>query len=264
MPNKYLTFFYMHWQNGLAYPFSFGMWRFRQLLSTVMSLTIWSVIFAQNGQVFGYSRDQMISYIFIVSLLQGAILATDLHSLSGKLYSGEMSQLFIKPVRLFRYFASQEIADKLKNLIFIFLESALLYFIFKPELVIPTGPILALFASWVLLGIVIHFFIEILFGTIGFWSPDTWGPKFLFFMIVDATAGKLFPLDIFPEIVQRLLFLTPFPYLSYAQSQLFLGRLPADAWVGQTLGLIGWSAILALITHIIWRSGMRHYSAAGQ
>lgn len=264
MLKKYLRFFTIHWERGLAYPFSFGMWRFRQLLSTIMSLTIWSVIFTQNGQVFGYSRDQMMSYIFIISVLQGAILATDLHTLAGNIYSGEISQLLIKPVKLFRYFASQELADKLKNLVFIVLEGLILYLVFRPVLVIPPLPTLLLFLTWVILGVIIHFFIEILFGTIGFWSPDTWGPKFLFFMVVDATAGKLFPLDIFPPVVQQALYLTPFPYLSYAQSQLFLGRLSPEVWVNQSVALVGWAGILAVLATLVWRAGLRQYSAAGQ
>lgn len=264
MLQKYLTIFWMNWQAGLAYPLSFGLWRFRQLLTTLMSLSVWSVIFAQNANVFGYSQSQMTSYVFVVAILQGAILSTNLHSLAGDIYSGNLSQLIIKPIKLFRYFVALELSDKLKNVIFIFLESVILYFIFKPTLVIPNLQTLIIFIFWILLGVIIHFFIEILFGTLGFWSPQTWGPKFLFFMIVDATAGKLFPLDILPSFLQRMLFFTPFPYLAYAQSQLFLGRISQDLILGQTLALLFWCCFLGFLAHALWNRGMKEYSAAGQ
>lgn len=263
MLKKYLTIFNMNWQAGFAYPLSLFLWRFRQFLATIMSFTVWTVIFSQNESVFGYSKGQMTSYIFVIALLQGAVLSTSLHQLAGQLYSGELSQLFIKPVKLFRYFAALETADKLKNIIFVFFESSIIYFLFKPELIMPALGTLALFLLWVLGGILIHFFIEILFGTMGFWSPQTWGPKFVFFMLVEAIAGKLFPLDIMPPAFKNSFFLTPLPYLSYIQTQLFLHRLTPTEIVRYSVGLVAWTLVLGFLAHWVWNKGMKNYSAAG-
>lgn len=263
MLRKYWMLFQTSWQAGIAYPLSFALWRFRQVLTTVMALTIWSVIYTDQGSVFGYNRSQMIGYVFLVSLLQGAILATSLHGLAGQIYSGTISQMLIKPISTLRFLAIQDVADKLKNLSFIGLETAVLYAIFLPHITLPTLGVFGLFLVWVLLAIIIHFFIEILFGTLGFWSPQSWGPKFLFFMIVDATAGKLFPLDILPVWLQKALYLTPFPYLSYAQTQLFLSRLTPLEMLFNTIGLLFWTGTLGILTIRIWHKGIRDYSAAG-
>lgn len=228
-----------------------------------MSLTVWSVIFGQQTSVFGYTQAQMMGYIFLVSLLQGAILATSLNSLAGDIYSGTISQLLIKPVSILKYLAIQDLSDKLKNVTFIILETIGLYFFFRPEFVLPSLSVFGLFLGWVVLAIVIHFFIEILFGTLGFWSPQSWGPKFLFFMVVEATAGTLFPLDILPAWLQKGLYLTPFPYLSYAQTQLFLGRLKQSEMVINSIGLLFWTVVLGWAAMVIWRKGIHNYSAAG-
>lgn len=262
--HKYWVFLKQSWQTGLAYPLSFALWRFRQLLSTIMSLTIWTVIFSQNQVVFGYDRSEMITYILVVSILQGAILSTDLHSLAGDIYSGTISQFLVKPLNIFGYLASKEVADKARNVMFLLLESVVLFLIFKPTLPQISLGILLLLGVWIFLGITIHFFIEILFGTMGFWSPATWGPKFFFFMMVDATAGKLFPLDILPEIIQKLFFLTPFPYLAYVQTQLFLGRLTSQETLQISLGMVLWTIILGFSAVFIWRRGVKDYAAAGQ
>lgn len=262
--HKYYVLLKQTWQTGIAYPLSFGLWRIRQLLATLMSLTVWSVIYTQNQQVFGYDRSEMITYILFVSVLQGAILSTDLHSLAGDIYSGAISQLLLKPLNIFAYLATREIADKGKNLLFLLFESSVLFVIFKPTLPTPSFETFLLLLFWLLAGIGIHFFIEILFGTLGFWSPQSWGPKFLFFMMVDATAGKLFPLDILPTTAQQLFFLTPFPYLSYVQTQLFLGRLDTQHIFHFSIGICLWLGILALAAYKIWQRGIRDYSAAGQ
>lgn len=264
MTNKYWMTFQQSWQNGLAYPLSFALWRIRQVLSTLMSLAVWMVIFSQNKMVFGYDQSSMISYIFLVSILQGAIIATSLNSLSSDIYSGTVSQLFIKPVNIFKYLLAQEFADKGRNLLLICFETAVLWLIFKPSLHWPGLAILGLTILWTIMGVIINFLVQILFGTLGFWSPESWGPKFLFYVIVDATAGKLFPLNIFPKIVQEILFLTPFPYLSYVQTQLFLDKLSPIEVLKISGGMIFWAVLLGIAVTKVWRYGIKNYSASGQ
>lgn len=262
--HKYWTLFQLSWQSGLVYRTSLIIWRLRQLLLTLMSLTLWSVVFATRTQAFAYTQAQMTSYIFLVSILQSVIMASSLNGLAGEIYSGHISQYFLKPQRIFWTFAAAEAADKLRNLFFSLAEGVLLYWIFAPELVIPHPLIALTFIIWTALGVLIYFFISIIFGTLGFWSPDTWGPKFLFFMILDFTAGKLYPLDILPVPVQTILKLTPFPYLSYVQIQLFLGRLPTqDIWL-YWAGLLTWTVICWQLATRLWNKGAHSYEATGQ
>jgi ABC-2 type transport system permease protein len=240
------------------------MWRFRQLLSTLMALTLWTVIFQSQETAFGYTQISMINYVFMVSILQSIILATSLHGLAREIYSGHISMMLLKPHNIFLGFATAELADKARNLIFSLLEAVILYFIFKPDFVVPSLPIMSIFILWALAGAVLHFFITIIFGSIGFWSPDSWGPKFLFFMIVDFTAGKLFPLDILPPVIRKLLFFTPFPYLSYAQTQLFLGRLSPQEIFLSTGALGMWLLGSYWLMMFIWQRGIRSFEATGQ
>lgn len=263
--NKYLQLLNISWQNGLVYRTSLFFWRFRQFLSSLMALTVWSVLYTSNSsQIFGYEQNQMITYIFLTAILHSIILATALHGLAQQIHSGEISVYLVKPVSLFGFFASAEVADKAKNLVFILIETAILFALFQPHIVLPTVPMLGLFLLWTLGGATIHFFITILFGTLGFWSPETWGPKFLFFIFVDFTAGRLFPLDIFPELIQRIVYLTPFPYFSFFQTQLFLNKLSAQDILIHSISLLGWIVALYFITRAIWNKGIRDYQAAGQ
>jgi len=261
--HKYLLLLKLTWENSLVYRTSLLVWRLQQFLSTVMSLTLWTVIFSGGGQVFGYERSQMITYVFLASALQSVILATNLHGLANTIYSGELTNLLLKPLRVFWYFGMQDIADKLKNFSFIIIETIILFFIFKPEIVVPSWPVLLLFLLWVFEGALVNFFITLLFGSLGFWSPETWGPRFLFFMIIDFTAGKLFPLDILPNVVRQALYFTPFPYLSYAQIQLFLGRLSPSEMLSNFFVLTGWVIALGVASMLVWKRGLKDYAAAG-
>lgn len=262
--SKYWHIFTTSWQNGFTYRVSFFLWRLRNLLSTLMSLTIWTVLFSGQQSAFGYSQEQMVSYVFLISVLQSIILASLLHGLANTVYSGDLSKHLLKPINLYLYLASEETADKLKNLLFTLLEALILFNLFKPVLVLPNLSTLAIFSLWTLGGALLFFWIQLLFGTLGFWSPDTWGPRFLFFMIVDFAAGKLYPLDILPETVRTLVSFTPLPYLSYLQIQLFLGRLNSIELWQHSAGLAIWLLILGTLSLWMWKRGLKDYTAAGQ
>lgn len=261
---KYLSVLKLAWQNGLVYRTSLLMWRLRQFLSSVMALTIWSAIFTQQTEAFSYSGPAMISYIFVVAIAQSLILATVLHGLTGTIYSGQLSYELLKPVNIFAYLGAQDLADKLKNLGFVLIEMVVLFFIFKPILMLPTPMVAGLSALTMVMGALIHFFILLLFGAIGFWSSESWGPRFLFFMFIDFTAGKLYPLDILPHLIQRIIYLTPFPYLSYVQTQLFLERISLDQAGPILLVMGGWLIGLGALTYMVWKVGIRNYQAMGQ
>lgn len=229
-----------------------------------MALSVWTVIFANNGTFGQYTKPEMITYIFLVSLLQNIILSSILNGLAQSVYSGKISHELLKPLNMYWYLAMQEIADKLKNVAFIILEMVILFWIYKPEIVTPSLLVLGVVLLMIFLATLLNFFISLLFGSLGFWSPDTWAPRFLFFMFIEFTAGRLFPLDILPQTMQKVINLTPFPYFSFVQTQLFLGRLPIAEAGYHLLVLSGWVLFFGIISVTIWQRGLKDYSAAGQ
>jgi ABC-2 type transport system permease protein len=261
---KYWLLLTVSWQNQFVYRASLLVWRTRNFLSTFIALTVWNVIFDQGGRFLGYTQSDMITFIFLMSILQGFIISTALNGLASQVYSGQITYQLLKPVNLFAYLATDDIADKLKNIFFVCVESVLLFFMFSPSLSFPNIGSITLFILWVLMGTILHFLINLLFGAIGFWSPDVWGPKFLFYMLLEFTSGKMYPLDILPQFIQNIFFLTPFPYLSYVQAQLFIDRLDMNRIVAITGGMIIWIIGLSIVTKRVWIKGLKDYTASGR
>ncbi len=261
---KYLQLFSTTWQNGFVYRTSVLLWRFRNFMATFMALTVWSLLLGNDTTVAGYTQESAITYIFLISLLQSVVLSSSLHGMSEFIYSGGLSIILIRPMSIFGYFFIQEVADKLKNFLFLVAESVLLWSMFTPSLHLPSGSTLLLFGFWTLGAVYLNGIILSLLGSIGFWSPETWAPRFLFFIMLDFTAGKLFPLDILPEAIQTILFLTPLPYLSFVQTQLFLGKLDTSTLLQHTVIFVAWLCIGTIVIRTVWRRGMKQYAAAGQ
>lgn len=262
--HKYWVLFKTHWQNSFVYNVSFILWRLRQFLLTFTSITVWLTIFHNTQHIFNYDQSSMISYIFLAGFLQSLILATQTGGLANKIYTGEISNWLLQPMNFFAALVSQEVADKLLNFSFVILETLILFLLFRPVIVFPSLVIFIVFIGTVILGAVLIFFLMLLMSTIGFWSPDGWGPRFLFYIFMDFTAGKLFPLNILPQAIQNILFLTPFPYLSYVQTQIFLQKYSAPEVFHIYLTLLVWIIVSGGLFCYFWSKGLKDYGAAGR
>jgi ABC-2 type transport system permease protein len=76
-------------------------------------------------------------------------------------------------------------------------------------------------------------------------------------------SGYLVPLDLFPQAVQRIALLLPFRFLLSFPVELMLGKQTPQ----HALALLGaqWLYVAAalLATNLVWRAGLRRYSAYG-
>ena len=74
-------------------------------------------------------------------------------------------------------------------------------------------------------------------------------------------SGYLAPLSVFPDTVQQIALLTPFPYLVYMPAQLLTG---GEVAVGRGFLIMSlWGLIFWLICRAGWRLGLRRFSAMG-
>jgi ABC-2 type transport system permease protein len=266
MPNqlsKYWALLKLSWQSEFAFRASFIIWRLRNFSASLISLTLWSIVFTTKASFLGYSSDQMLTYVFLITILFSVILSTQQHGLAGQVYSGNISYQLIKPFKLFAFLGTQDLADKAKNIFFVILECLILYLLFQPKIIFPGIIALSIFGIWVIAGAILNFLLALIFGAIGFWSPDVWAPKFLFFMLIEYAAGRWFPIDILPKVVQTIFYSTPFPYLSYVQTQIFLEKLNNTQITIFSLIMIGWILLLGLLNHFLWQRGLKDYAAAG-
>lgn len=262
---KYLTVIAMSWSNGFAYPLSFWMWRVRQMMSMVIAISLWESIFRSTPQVFGYYGSQMLTYIFVSNVVGFITLSSRTIEVPNVIRSGDLSLYLIRPLRFFVYWFSRDIADKFQNVIFATFELIALYFIFHPTLIAPTHLATLLVAALAVFGgLTMYYFINMIFGFLAFWSPDVWAPRFLFFVIMFFVSGSTFPLDIYPPAVVKILSFSPFPYLVFFPSKIWLEQVSSAQILYGFIAMISWIIGLALFALLLWKQGVRGYSSDGR
>ncbi|MDO8488480.1 MAG: ABC-2 family transporter protein [bacterium] len=264
---KYLTVFGLSFQNEFVYRLNFIMWRFRNVIRILMTFVLWNSVFSTNKMAFGYTREQMLTYVFLVLVVYAFVASAPSNdNIGGEISSGDLSNYLVKPISYMRYWLTRDWASKLLNIIFAAVETSLLYLWLRPQISLASSPLLIFLGVLMcVLAALIYYFLTKSAIFISFWTPEsTWGLMFVVLVLLETLAGVIFPLDILPLWAGKLLQFTPFPYLVYLPIQILLGKFT----LMQTLRLLLQAGLWVIgswyIATKIWKSGQKVYGASGR
>lgn len=264
---KYLTVFAIDWQNQFIYRLNFLLWRIRNVLRLLMTYFLWRGVFTTNQNVFGYSQSQMLTYVFLVLVIQSLILsAPSADNIGGEIGNGDISNYLTKPVSYLKYWFTRDLSSKTLNLIFSFMEIFCLWLLLRPQIHVTLDPsTLIIFPLICLLAVLSYFFLNAVTRFVSFWTPEnTWGLSFVVLVILEVTSGQLFPLDILPPVGKLVFQLTPFPYLIYYPIAILIGKISGFAAFKILVQSFIWMIILYLLSQFIWKKGLKVYAAEGR
>lgn len=266
MWHKYWTVFQISWQNGLVYRLNFILWRIRSLIVILTVYFLWEAVFRNSSTVFGYDRDKILTYVFLTLVVRSLVMGQRSADAAGEIERGELSNYLLKPISFHLYWFTRDIADKLLNFIFAIGEILLLYKLLNPPFYLQTNlTILAGFVTVVLLGIVLNFVLGNIASNFVFWTPgNAWGFWFVYLVFQDLMGGVMFPLDIFPKVIYRVVMLTPFPYLLFFQANLYLGKIVGWEFFQGFLIMLTWLLLGTFVLRKEWAKGLKVYQAQGR
>ena len=252
------------WDEMMTYRFNFTMWRVRNVLQLLTVYYLWLAVTPANGQIFGYSRTLILTYVLGASLIGSIVFSSRTQEMGENINIGELSQFLVKPLWYLGYWFARDIGDKLFNVSFAIVELTIIYLILRPAIYLQSNMIMLFLAALAIgLAVVMNFFIGSLLSMIAFWSPEVWAPRFIFMTLVSFFAGGLFPLDILPLPLQHIFVMLPFGYLQYFPLKIYLGQLSSTQIVqGFGIALL-WSVLLYLLVTWVWRKGLKDYSSEG-
>ncbi len=215
-------------------------------------------LYGEREVVAGLDVQSVITY---TGLTQAVIVYLSIFGwfdLMNAVHQGEITADLLKPMRLFSFWLAQDLGRALVGLMLrgltIMLVYALIFDVTYPVGVVQWIALLvSLSLSWLL-----SFAYRFLVNLTAFWSPDARGIGRFAFVIVMLLSGFLMPLRFFPDWVQTLAYLTPFPYMLNTVVEIYLGVVtgPAlvQALVAQTLWAVG---LVALCQFVLVRATRR-------
>jgi ABC-2 type transport system permease protein len=254
-------------RNGLMHDFQYrtaaalGLLGF--LIEPVVYLAVWrAVALAQGGEVGGYDADTFAAYYIVWSLVRVMNLALTPYSWEWRIRTGRLNDFLIRPVhpfhRDFAFFAGQK-----PVWIGLWVPLALvLWATFRPQVDLSVGRTLVFFVTIWAAFAMRHMFLFLL-GAVNFWTTRTSALFELNVAIELMLSGRLVPLSVMPEWVERVSAFLPYKWTFQFPIEVMIGRL---TWPQIGAGLIAqaaWIAGLAFAIRLGWGAAIRRYTAVG-
>lgn len=253
-------------QNAAVYRTNFFFRALFNLVPLVAALAIWRAIFAGGKQtIAGYTLGEMLSYYLIVTLVEMTTAVTeDEWQIATDIKDGAISQFLVRPIDYFRYRLCLFSANRLIYTAVAFLPVAVIivwnraYFLAPPNFVSLVG-----FGCSLALSAVLQFLLAYLTALLAFWILEISTFSFMLLAAQRLASGEMFPLDLLPSWLNRLLMLTPFPYCMFFPATVYMGRVDT-AGLDQGLAMQGlWIVMLFALTRCVWHRGLRTYTVVG-
>ena len=266
--SKYGHVLSMGIQNTLVYRTNFLFRAAFGLVPLAATLFLWEAIYADKpaGAAIGaYTLAQMVSYYLLVTVVDSiTAVAEDDWQIAADIKDGAVSQFLLKPLDFLAYRLCLYLSGRVIYTSVALIPVAFFLFFQREYLVGPAeslGWVLALLS--VLMAGLLQFFIAYTVALLSFWVLDVSTFIFIQFAFEFLASGHLFPLDILPDGLHRLLLWSPYPYLLYFPVGVYLGRIQgAELWQGFALQL-AWVVVAFLIARFVWSRGLRKYTAVG-
>ncbi|HYV34687.1 MAG TPA: ABC-2 family transporter protein, partial [Gemmataceae bacterium] len=169
-----------------------------------------------------------------------------------------------QPIEMIPYLLSYRVAHKISYVVMSALPYAFLFWLCRDYLPSwPDWPTLAAYALALVLGFLIGFFFEASIGMIGFWFLEVTSFLYVINTVAFFVSGHMFPLDLLPDPWGNILKALPFSYLAYFQAAVFVGKIRGEELLWGLVIEAAWALALIVVAQMLYRRGLRYYSAYG-
>lgn len=238
--------------------------RFLPMITTIL---LWKAIYAGAGQsrLAGFSYREMIAYLLLTNISR---MFSSMPGLAGgiarEIREGTLKRYLIQPVDMIGYLLVYRVAHKGAYIITSALPYALLFLVCRsyfdgfPDLLT-----MAVYVLSLVLGFLVGFFFEACVGMVGFWFLEVTSLLYIVMTLNFFISGHMLPLDLLPAPWSSILKALPFQYMAYFPAVVFLGKVKGMALVYYLLAELFWVLFFMGLARLLYRLGLRRYSAYG-
>jgi ABC-2 type transport system permease protein len=268
---KYYRIFRASLIERMVYRADFFINTILRFLPMVTTILLWSAVFAgtddnpEGKELKGFTYHQMIAYLLLVHISRMFSSMPGLaNTIAHDIRDGSLKKYLVQPLDLIGYLLSYRIAHKAAYITMSSLPYAGLFLACGRFFdTFPDGVTLAAYVASLFMGFLIGFFFEATLGMVGFWflevSSLLWVVNTLNFFV----SGQMFPLDLLGEPWAAILKAMPFQYMAYFPAAVFLGKIQGMQLVQGLLLELFWAVAFFVMARVLYRIGLRRYSAFG-
>jgi len=247
----------------LQYRASLLIWMIGHVLEPLVYLIVWSVVSdSSGGSVGAYTTRAFAAYFILLMLVNHVTYTWIMYEFEYRVRQGILSVALLKPVHPIHSDIADNISSKIITLPIMIAIAIIFSFAFHASVAPPPWAILV-FIPVLLLAFLVRFVLEWTLAQAAFWMTRVSAINQSYFVAFLFLSGQIAPLTILPHPVQILSLLLPFRWLINFPVELLLGRLTMTETLIGLGAQCGWLIVSIILLRIVWRAGVKVYTAVG-
>lgn len=252
----------MQYKQYTAYKSNFYLFTANRFVEIIVFIFIWKAIYNQTGDAGGFTVAEMITYYVLATVIKPFVLWGINEDIAHSIRNGKINKELLNPLTYFQYCFGINIGEMLYGLIIsitTFTVCCVVFGVIMPVNVINFAFVIII----ILLGIPITFFIQMIVGTVGFYSSSIWGMEILKNATLSIFSGIIAPITLFPNWFQGISQILPFKDLVYTPVNVWLGKISTLDTLLIILKLIVWGFIMYGIARIFFNYSIKKITING-
>ena len=246
----------------LEYRAEIALWALSGLLPFIM-YGVWSEVGGRGGAAAGTGLDPAVlaRYFLAVFLVRQFTIVWVIHSFEEDLVEGRLSAQLLQPLPPVWRHLSAHLAEQATRLPFAAALAGIFVLLQPAAFQLPPAGRIVLGLLTIHLAFLLRFALQVALAMACFWSERATALDRLLYIPYLYLSGLIAPLDTYPEPVRRFALATPFPAMVHLPARLLAGQ-EVDLIAGFAV-MAAWAAVLVPVSWLLWKAGLRRYSAMG-
>jgi ABC-2 type transport system permease protein len=254
----------VNWAEQWQYRANLIMYLLYWLVSPIVYLAVWSSIANSKGSVNGLTANDFVTYYLTLLIVDQITSDIVIHTFAYKVQDGSLSGELVRPIHpMLTNALVNNIAFKMLSILGFIPIWLILFFLYKPDYSSVTWNGILLAIPAMILGFLVGFLLSAAVTSVAFWTTRVYSINDFYYALKLLFSGLFVPLTLMPKIVQTIAQYLPYQLQIYFPIQLILGKLsPAQIIQGYVSGIV-WLLVAVTVFNLIWRNGIKRYSAVG-
>lgn len=241
------------------------LWAVWGVVYPAIAMAMWAAAVkgSPDGQTIrGYTPGDFAAYFWLTMVVGHACTAWDIYDMSALIRNGTMSARLLRPILPIWQSVADNLAYKVLTLTVLIPIWLIIIAIVEPSF--DTTKQDFLYAVPAIAGAaVINYLWGYNLAILSFWFTrmdaigQFWFGAGLFF------GGRLAPMTLMPAPVQKIATALPFKWVTWFPCETMMGRLKPGFIQQGLINQLAWIAFGLVVFHVLWRMGVKRYSAVG-
>ena len=259
----YRVLFVANFQAATQYRVQSVLWLLFAVIRPVVFLAAWSAAAnAQGGTIGDFTVGDFAAYYVCLSLVSQLTMSWDAYDFELEVRQGKLSPKLLRPLHPLHYAVVSNIVYKVMTLPALLPALVLIAWTFQAHFQTQLWQV-AVFVPSVLLAVALRFVFGWVLAALAFWTTRLHAIMHLYDRVSFIFAGQIAPLSLLPGPLAALGYALPFAYMLWAPSEILRGGATFDQAMLILVAQVVWLVLSWLAFVVVWRMGLREFSAVG-